>query len=103
MKYRSRTDIISQILEVSNGGGATKTKIMYKSCLNYNKLKECLAVLTESGLLSYDVQTVTFKTTEKGLRFLKTYNQIVRLMDVPEFGYGSNENFRQPFVYNDNN
>jgi hypothetical protein len=28
MKYRSRTDIVSQILEAANGG-ATKTKIMY--------------------------------------------------------------------------
>jgi len=99
MKYRSRTDIISQILDAANGGGATKSKIMNKSCLNYNKLKECLTVLTESGLLSYDGQTVTFKTTEKGLRFLKTYNQIVHLMDAHEFGYGSDEEFRQPFLY----
>jgi predicted transcriptional regulator len=103
LKYRSRTDIISQILDAANGGGTTKTQIMYKSCLNYNKLKECLAVLTESGLLSYDVQTVTFKTTEKGLRFLKNYNQIVHLMYAPEIGYGSNENFRQPFVHNNTN
>jgi len=29
MKYRSRTEIVSMILEAANGG-ATKTKIMYK-------------------------------------------------------------------------
>jgi predicted transcriptional regulator len=99
MKYRSRTDIISQILNTANGGGgATKTKILYKACLSHNQLKEYLTVLTQSDLLIYDGQTHTFKTTEKGLQFLKTYNQIVHLIDAHEFGYGSDEDSRQPFL-----
>jgi predicted transcriptional regulator len=58
MKYRSRTDIISQILDTANGGGgATKTKILYKACLSHNQLKEYLTVLTQSDLLIYDGQT----------------------------------------------
>jgi predicted transcriptional regulator len=70
MKYRSRTDIISQILDTANGGGgATKTKILYKACLSHNQLKEYLTVLTQSDLLIYDGQTHTFKTTEKGLYY----------------------------------
>jgi predicted transcriptional regulator len=52
MKYRSRTDIVSQILEAANGG-ATKTKIMYKAYLSYAQLKEYLSVLVENGLLDY--------------------------------------------------
>ena len=77
MKYRSRTDIISQILDAANGGGgATKTKILYKACLSHNQLKEYLTVLTQSDLLIYDGQMHTFKTTEKGLQFLKNYNQM---------------------------
>ena len=76
MRYRSRIDIISQILEVANGGGATKTKIVYKAFLNYSQLKEYLRVLTESDLLRYDLDGRTFKTTEKGLRFLDRYSQI---------------------------
>ena len=76
-----------------------KTKLMYKASLNYTQLKECLPVLTASGLLQYDTETQTFKTTEKGLKFLKIYSRIVHLMDVPEFGYGSDEKFRQPFLY----
>jgi predicted transcriptional regulator len=75
-KYRSRTDIISQILEAANGGDATRSKIMYKAFLSYSQLKEYLTVLTESDLLSYDQETHTFKTTEKGLRFLQIYNRI---------------------------
>lgn len=76
MKYRSRVDIASQILEAANGGNATKTKIMYKALLSYNQLKEHLTSLTAKDLLRYDEDTRTFKTTEKGLRFLQIYNQL---------------------------
>ena len=77
MRYRSRIDIISHILEVANGGGGvTKTNIMYKAFLSYAQMNEYLTVLTKIDLLSYDLYTHTFKTTEKGLRFLDIYNQM---------------------------
>jgi predicted transcriptional regulator len=76
MKYRDRVDIISQILEAANGGNVTRTKIAYKAFLNYSQLKENLAALIQKDLLWYDEDTQTFKTTEKGLRFLDTYNLI---------------------------
>jgi predicted transcriptional regulator len=98
MKYRSRTDIISQILDTANGGGATMTKILYKACLSYNELKEYLTVLTQSDLLIYDVQTHTFMTTEKGLQFLKNLQSDLHLMGAYEFGYGSDEDSLQPFL-----
>jgi predicted transcriptional regulator len=75
MKYRSRTDITSQILDVASGG-ATKTKIMYRSYLSYAQLKEYLTVLEENGLLSYNTSDRLFKTTAKGHKFLKIYDQI---------------------------
>jgi predicted transcriptional regulator len=75
MKYRSRTDITAQILEAANGG-VTKTKIMYKAFLSYAQLKEYLAVLIENGLLEYIEGEQIYRTTEKGNRFLKIYNQI---------------------------
>lgn len=86
MRYRGRDEIITQILEIVNEGsgdihgGATKTKIMYKAFLSYAQLKEYLTVLTKSDLLSYEVQTHRFKATEKGLSFLKAYDQIEQLM-----------------------
>jgi predicted transcriptional regulator len=76
MKYRDRIDIISQILEAANGSNATRSKITYKAFLNYNQLKENLAALTEKELLRYDKNTQTFRTTERGLKFLQIYNQI---------------------------
>jgi predicted transcriptional regulator len=80
MKYRSRIDIMSQILEAANGGGATRTKIMYKAFLSFVQLKEFLTLLTENDLLSFDRETQTFKTTEKGLRFLNAYNKLGDVM-----------------------
>ncbi|MDP8888732.1 MAG: winged helix-turn-helix domain-containing protein [Thermoproteota archaeon] len=76
MRYRSKIDIISQILEAANGGNATRSKITYKAFINYDQLKENLTALTKKDLLCYNEDTQTFKTTEKGLRFLDTYNQI---------------------------
>ena len=49
MKYRSRTEIVGNILDAANGG-ATKTKIMYKAFLSYAQLKEYLSVLIENNL-----------------------------------------------------
>ena len=69
MNYRGRTDIVSQILEAANGG-ATKTKIMYKSYLSHAQLKEYLSVLVENGLLEFEKGTQAYKTTSKGIQFL---------------------------------
>ncbi|HZB80814.1 MAG TPA: winged helix-turn-helix domain-containing protein [Nitrososphaera sp.] len=84
MKYRDKIDIISQILEAANGGGASRTRIMYKALLSYAQMKENLMLLTKKDLLRYDEDTRTFKTTEKGLRFLKTYNQIDDMIKSPQ-------------------
>jgi predicted transcriptional regulator len=80
MKYRSKTEIVGNILDAANGGGATKTKIMYKAFLSYAQLKEYLSVLTENNLLEYLDGTQTFKTTEKGLNYLKTHNEMGELL-----------------------
>jgi predicted transcriptional regulator len=76
----TRLDIVSQILEVANSGGsgdgATKNKLMYEVSISHAQLNEYVMILTERNLLHYDRQTHTLRITEKGLRFLKTYNQM---------------------------
>ena len=79
MKYRSRTEIVSNILDAANGG-ATKTKIMYKAFLSYNQLKEYLSLLIENNLLEYRDGAQIFKTTEKGLNLLKMHNEMGELL-----------------------
>ena len=82
MKYRSRTEIVSMILEAANGG-ATKTRIMYKVFLSYAQLKEYLSVLIENNLLEYLEGVQTYKTTEKGFNLLKMHNEIGELLQTP--------------------
>jgi predicted transcriptional regulator len=81
MKYRSRTEIVSNILEAANGG-VTKTKIMYKAYLSYNQLREYLSILIENNLLEYLEGTQTYKTTEKGLNLLKMHNEMAELLQT---------------------
>ena len=82
MKYRSRTEIVSMILEAANGG-ATKTKIMYKAFLSYAQLREYLSVLIENNLLEYLEGAQIYKTTEKGFNLLKMHNEIGELLQSP--------------------
>ena len=70
MKYRSRTEIISMILD-SVTVGTTKTKIMYKAYLSYTQLKEYLSLLEQSGMIMYENGSQVYKITEKGRKFLK--------------------------------
>jgi predicted transcriptional regulator len=89
MKYRSRTDIVGLILEATNGGGATKTKIMYKSFVSFAQLKEYLMVLLENDLIEYEEGEKTYRTTPKGMRLLQMFNNMeelnpIRLKEIRE-------------------
>ena len=79
MKYRSRTEIVGNILDAANGR-ATKTKIMYKAFLSFVQLKEYISVLIDNNLIEYLEGTHEFKTTEKGLMYLKMYQEIGELL-----------------------
>ena len=79
MKNRSRTEIVSNILDAANGG-TTKIKIMYTAFLSYNQLREYLSILIQNNLVEYLDGTRTFRTTEKGLNFLKMHNEIEELL-----------------------
>jgi predicted transcriptional regulator len=76
MKYRSRSEIIAAILEAANGGGATKTTIMYKAVISYDYMKQCLLSLAEDGLIEYEQGRMTYRTTAKGMHLLQLYNNV---------------------------
>lgn len=67
------------ILEAANGG-ATKTKIMYKAFLSYAQLREYLSVLIENNLLEYVEGSQIYKTSGKGLNFLKMQSEMGELL-----------------------
>ena len=81
MANRSRTEIVGSILDAANGE-ATRTKIMYTAFLSYNQLKEYLTILIENNLIEYLDGTQTFKTTEKGLNYLKMHNEMAELLQT---------------------
>jgi predicted transcriptional regulator len=79
MKYRSRTEIASMILDAARTG-STKTKIMYKAYLSYTLVKGYLEFLQENDLIKYEKLTKQYRITDRGLKFLHSYDQIIDLL-----------------------
>ena len=79
MRYRSRTEITAMILDAAHQE-ITKTKIMYNAYLSYNQVKEYISILIENNLLEYLEGARTFRTTEKGLNFLKMHREMAELL-----------------------
>jgi predicted transcriptional regulator len=74
MKKRSRTDIAAQILMAASES-VTRTAAMYSAVVDYAQLKHYLMILIENGLLEYDRSSQTYKTTKKGLMFIRMYSK----------------------------
>jgi predicted transcriptional regulator len=82
MKYRDRNEIIAQILETANGNRVRLTKIIYAVYLSHTLTKEYLRLLIEKGLIEYLDGERTFKTTEKGMNFLRIHNKVQELSSL---------------------
>lgn len=80
MKHRSKSEIVGAILEAANGGGATKTTIMYKAMLSYEYMKEYLLSLVQDELIEYEQGMMTYRTTPKGMRLLQLYNNVNKMV-----------------------
>jgi predicted transcriptional regulator len=78
-KYRTKSDIMAQIISVAKDMPVTKTRISYDCFLSYDYLNECLNILIKSGLLSNDDKiTNTYTATEKGLHYLELCTSLYR-------------------------
>ena len=69
-KYRSRLEIIADVLEAV-GDGAKKTRIMYIANLSYKLLGKYLKKTVEADLLNFNNDH--FEVTEKGRLFLERF------------------------------
>jgi len=73
---RSRFEIVGGILSLTRDG-ARKTSIVYRANLNFNVVNKYLDLLIQEGLISLTPGSEReFKTTEKGLEFLKVYKNL---------------------------
>lgn len=77
MGYRSRFDIIADMLYVASGR-AKKTRIMYQANLSYRLLQKYLAELRHSSLVVYDRKGRCYVLTDKGRKFLIAYKEYSR-------------------------
>ena len=77
MNYRSRTEIVSMILDAVNGGAA-KTKIM---CIAFKlqSVKGLSSILIGNNLIEC-LEGTQFQTTEKELNLLKINNEMAELL-----------------------
>jgi predicted transcriptional regulator len=86
MKNRSRSEIIASILEVVNGGEATKTRLLYRCFISYTQLKKYLPFLLANDLISRQQKTKRipsyFVITEKGTHFLEIYHRINEMITI---------------------
>lgn len=73
---RSRHMIISQILDICNGG-ASKTRIVYQANLNFRIVNPYIELLTKNGLIeSKSGRPVLYETTDKGLKLQENIKEI---------------------------
>ena len=75
MKNRGRTEIVSHYTGVCKWR-SNQDKNNVHAFLSYSQLNEYLSILIENNLLEYLYGTNKFKTTDKGLFFLKIHNEI---------------------------
>lgn len=69
------------MLQAANKG-ATKSRIMYGAYISYAQVKEYLDLLMKKGLLRYQAGTGLYMLTEKGLQYLKKYDEISDMISV---------------------
>jgi len=80
LKYRSRGEILSNILRVVASGKATKTRLMYGAYLSYTQIEEYMDYVLQQGLISQVSETNLYQLTEKGMQYLNLSDEMSHLV-----------------------
>jgi predicted transcriptional regulator len=80
MKNRGTAQILSSMLKHAEGAGVRQTTIMYKSYLSLPQLRQYLELLQDNGMLEYASETRLYRTTEKGIAFRKSYDEVAQAL-----------------------
>ena len=80
-RNRNRLSIIAEVLDVARRGSG-KTKIMYRASLSFSQISDYLPFLLDANLLEAvgNPKRRSYKTTNKGLRYLQYYMEIGELL-----------------------
>jgi len=100
MNRRDRIGIIVDILYAASKG-ASRTRIMYQSNLNFNRFEKYFKELLDKGLIERlsipgPNGCRLYKTTEKAREILKELERVDRLID--EIEIVRNRNKRKPCI-----
>jgi predicted transcriptional regulator len=80
-KRRDKMEVIENILKVAEDPrGANKTKLVYQSNLNFNRLTTFLDYLLEKDLIRKNDGEGTYTTTMKGREFIKQLDKMQQLL-----------------------
>jgi len=81
-KYRSHFEIIALILEAARDSCITRFYVMKSASINCAQLKKYLRSLTKIGFIDIYIMDnhVFYKTSEKGLEFLKQYHVLLSML-----------------------
>jgi predicted transcriptional regulator len=75
---RQSAQIIAEILSLCEQP-KTKTQIMYKANLSWEMLKKYLSQLQSQRLLKVHHSRTKYATTQKGLKFVEKWKELVEL------------------------
>lgn len=80
-KRRDKLEVIEDILKAADTpNGANKTRLVYSSNLNFNRLRVFLPFLLEKGLIEESAENSTYVTTVKGRDFLRQLNNMQKIL-----------------------
>jgi predicted transcriptional regulator len=78
VKRRSSIDIVGDLLQKASNG-ATMTRLMYECGLSYKVTKVYVVLMFEKGLLDFEPQGMTYRPSQKGLQYLRIYEEVVTM------------------------
>lgn len=80
---RGRLEIIAEMLHACRGYGVKKTQFIYQCNMSFTQLETYLELILKAEFIQvqYNNPDLLFRISEKGRRFLKTYEDMKALME----------------------
>jgi predicted transcriptional regulator len=85
LRYRSRTEIIADILRDLCRGDATKTEIMHDTFLNISQAQDFLGYLVDRGLVGFDRMSSRYRLSGRGMELLDLSEGFGNLIELAPF------------------
>lgn len=81
---RSSMEIMVNILEEARSG-INKTRLVYRTNLNFIVVQKYIDFLTEKGLIQTDQRpNLVYVTTERGVQFLNEFTKLTDIMGLEQ-------------------